>query len=75
MKKTRFAAGLLAGLLMLFSLSPAAMAAVYWGQRGDEVRQVQQKLKQWGYYSGSVDFRTKHLQRNRSLSKKEWADG
>ena len=55
MKKTRFAAGLLAGLLMLFSLSPAAMAAVYWGQRGEEVRQVQQKLKQWGYYSGSVD--------------------
>ena len=37
------------------SLSPAAMAAVYWGQRGEEVRQVQQKLKQWGYYSGSVD--------------------
>lgn len=55
MKKTRFAAGLLAGLLMLFSLSPTAMAAVYWGQRGEEVRQVQQKLKQWGYYSGSVD--------------------
>lgn len=49
------AAGLLAGLLMLFSLSPGAMAAVYWGQRGEEVRQVQQKLKQWGYYSGSVD--------------------
>ena len=46
MKKTRFAAGLLAGLLMLFSLSPGAMAAVYWGQRGEEVRQVQQKLKQ-----------------------------
>ena len=23
--------------------------------RGEEVRQVQQKLKQWGYYSGSVD--------------------
>lgn len=40
---------------MLFSLSPGAMAAVYWGQRGEEVRQVQQKLKQWGYYSGSVD--------------------
>ena len=55
MKKTRFVAGLLAGLLMLFSLSPGAMAAVYWGQRGEEVRQVQQKLKQWGYYSGSVD--------------------
>ena len=44
MKKTRFVAALLVALLMLFSLSPAAMAAVYWGQRGEEVRQVQQKL-------------------------------
>jgi len=25
------------------------------GSRGDEVRQIQTKLKQWGYYSGSVD--------------------
>ena len=41
MKKTRFVAALLVALLMLFSLSPAAMAAVYWGQRGEEVRQVE----------------------------------
>ncbi|WZL74424.1 spore cortex-lytic enzyme [Clostridiaceae bacterium 35-E11] len=26
-----------------------------WGSRGNEVRQVQQKLKNWGYYKGSVD--------------------
>lgn len=25
------------------------------GSRGDEVRKIQQKLKNWGYYSGSVD--------------------
>lgn len=25
------------------------------GSRGEEVRQIQQKLKNWGYYSGSVD--------------------
>ncbi|MFT9495728.1 spore cortex-lytic enzyme [Anaerosolibacter sp.] len=26
-----------------------------WGSRGNEVRQVQTKLKQWGYYTGVVD--------------------
>ncbi len=25
------------------------------GSKGDEVRQIQKRLKQWGYYSGSVD--------------------
>ena len=25
------------------------------GSRGDEVRQIQTKLKQWGYYTGAVD--------------------
>lgn len=28
---------------------------VYWGSRGETVRQVQTKLKQWGYYAGEVD--------------------
>ena len=32
-----------------------ALAAVYWGSRGDEVRRVQQKLRQWGYYDGEID--------------------
>ena len=26
-----------------------------YGSRGDEVRQIQQKLKNWGYYNGNVD--------------------
>ena len=26
-----------------------------YGSRGDEVRQIQTKLKKWGYYNGSVD--------------------
>lgn len=26
-----------------------------YGSRGDEVKQIQQKLKNWGYYTGSVD--------------------
>ena len=27
----------------------------YWGSSGDEVIQIQKKLKQWGYYNGSID--------------------
>ena len=42
-------------LMLLFALAPTALAAVYWGQSGETVRRVQQKLKQWGYYSGAVD--------------------
>ena len=45
---------LLVGTL-LFALSPSAQATVYWGSRGAEVRSVQTKLKQWGYYNGAVD--------------------
>lgn len=26
-----------------------------YGSRGDEVKQIQEKLKRWGYYTGSVD--------------------
>lgn len=26
-----------------------------YGSRGEEVRQIQQKLKNWGYYTGNVD--------------------
>ena len=48
-KKTAriIAAGLFA-LTLLFALAPTALAAVYWGQSGETVRRVQQKLKQWG---------------------------
>ena len=27
----------------------------YWGSRGDEVIQIQTKLKNWGYYNGAID--------------------
>lgn len=30
-------------------------ALVYWGMTGDKVYEIQQKLKQWGYYSGPID--------------------
>lgn len=28
---------------------------LYWGSRGDDVKEVQRRLKNWGYYTGSVD--------------------
>jgi N-acetylmuramoyl-L-alanine amidase len=30
-------------------------ANIFWGSKGDEVKTVQTKLKNWGYYNGSVD--------------------
>lgn len=32
-----------------------SVAVIKQGSRGETVRQIQQKLKRWGYYSGSVD--------------------
>lgn len=46
----------LAAMLLIFTLPvKPAQAAVAWGSRGDEVTRVQQKLKQYGYFSGAVD--------------------
>lgn len=45
---------LLASALMTAHI-PGADAAVYWGSTGEQVRRVQQKLRQWGYYDGAVD--------------------
>ena len=28
---------------------------IFWGSRGEEVKYVQTKLKQWGYYKGGID--------------------
>lgn len=33
----------------------AEETVVYWGMYGDKVYEVQQKLKQWGYYDGPID--------------------
>ncbi len=48
----------LAAMLCALSLMagmPRAEAAVALGSKGEQVSQVQRKLKQWGYYSGSMD--------------------
>lgn len=34
---------------------PVAYAISQYGSSGDEVKQIQSKLKDWGYYSGNVD--------------------
>lgn len=47
---------MLAILCLSFALPAIVQAeALYWGSEGDSVRQVQQKLKAWGYYKGNVD--------------------
>lgn len=33
----------------------AKEAAIYWGMTGAKVTEIQQKLKQWGYYDGPID--------------------
>ena len=51
----RAACACLCALLILLGAAQAAQAAVYWGSRGQQVTQVQRKLRQWGYYDGAVD--------------------
>lgn len=51
--KLRIAALVLIAALLLPSLMSAA--SLRYGSRGDDVVKVQKRLKQWGYYSGSVD--------------------
>ena len=48
------AAALCAAMFLIAGVQEAS-AAVYWGMRGQQVRQVQQKLRQWGYFDGTVD--------------------
>ena len=54
--KKKFRRGLaLAIAVITFLCARPASGIVYWGQQGDQVYRVQQKLKQYGYFSGSVD--------------------
>ncbi len=54
MKPRRILAGIFAAMLIISStMSVFAVSKI--GSQGDEVRQIQTKLKNWGYYTGSVD--------------------
>lgn len=51
----RTAAFLLIAVTLFALLSSVAFAALSQGSSGDDVKKIQTKLKNWGYYSGSVD--------------------
>lgn len=51
--KTALLSLLLAALLAVSGVTFAA--GIGYGARGDDVVKIQRKLKQWGYYSGSID--------------------
>ena len=42
-------------LILLFAVCLNVLAVSKNGSRGEEVRKIQTKLKNWGYYNGSVD--------------------
>ena len=48
---------LLLGIIGIFALiqNNSVEATSRYGSRGEEVKQIQTKLKRWGYYDGSVD--------------------
>ena len=49
---------LLCGTIYYISVKDNSVEALSkYGSRGEEVRQIQQKLKNWGYYTGNVDRR------------------
>ena len=50
----QFFAALVTFLLFL-AFAQADLAAVAWGDKGAQVTLIQQKLKQYGYFSGTVD--------------------
>ena len=52
-KKRNLSAAVLAMMLIAICISASAVSKS--GSRGEEVRKIQTKLKNWGYYSGSVD--------------------
>ena len=43
------------GSMVFANLQNQSIAALAQGSTGQQVREVQQKLKDWGYYTGSVD--------------------
>ena len=52
--KRKIALGALS-LLLLFVWMNGAQGAVAWGSRGEDVAQIQQRLKQYGYLDGAAD--------------------
>ena len=55
MKITRLLIILLMFVLIVCMVYPNVQALSRYGSNGEEVRKIQTKLKEWGYYNGSVD--------------------
>lgn len=55
MKKRSIFIILLMIILVAISIYPVCFAISRYGSRGNEVKQIQSKLRAWGYYTGSVD--------------------
>lgn len=58
MEKRKFVIGiLLMGMIIyaIFAKLPMVYALSQYGSNGEEVKQIQNKLKEWGYYDGNVD--------------------
>ena len=56
----------------IFQKSSEVQALSKYGSQGEEVRQIQTKLKRWGYYNGSVDgiYGSKTLSAVKAFQKK-----
>ena len=46
---------LVIALILIFSTENEVEALSKYGSRGDEVTQIQTKLRRWGYYNGNID--------------------
>ena len=64
----------IAGISTFFTLKNNSTVETLskYGSRGDEVKQIQEKLKRWGYYNGSVDgiYGSKTLEAVKSFQRK-----
>ncbi len=54
-KKFKITITLLLSFVLLFCFSAQSFALSKYGSRGNEVREIQKRLKKWDYYNGSVD--------------------
>ena len=82
MKKSLSVGGLLIIVITLFvsyhliTMNQVSKALSKYGSRGDEVKQIQTKLKNWGYYNGSIDrsIWKWHTFSCKKISTKKWAN-
>lgn len=59
-------------ILVMLLIYPVCYGLSKYGSTGEEVKQIQKKLKEWGYYSGEVDgiFGSKTYEAVKSFQKK-----